>query len=61
MLSPKNPKPTSIKRMLRMLGPLLKANSLAFIHTSSGVDNQANYSHLPPNGCCTATAKPVGV
>src|SRR4029434_8074242 len=30
-------------------------------HTSSGVDNQANDAHSQPKGCCTATAKPVGV
>ena len=35
--------------------PLLRANS------SSGVDNEANYAHSPPKGCCTATAKLVGV
>ena len=39
----------------------LRANSMAFIHTSSGVDNQANYAHSPPKGCCTATAKLVWV
>ena len=41
--------------------PFLRANSMAFIHTSPGVDNQANYAHSPPKGCCTATAKLVGV
>src|SRR4029434_11107805 len=30
-------------------------------HGSSGVDNQADYAHSPPKGCCSATARPVGV
>ena len=34
---------------------------MAFIHTSPGVDNQANYAHSPPKSYCTVTAKPVGV
>src|SRR4029434_6674378 len=42
-----------------MQGLLLRAKRLAFIHTSPGVDNQANYAHSPPKSCCTATAKPV--
>ena len=52
---------TSIKCLVSMQGLLLRANRLAFIHTSPGVDNQANYAHSPPKSCCTATAKSVGV
>src|SRR4029434_7269176 len=43
------PKPnsvhTSIKRLVSMQGLLLRANRVAFVHTSPGVDNQANYTH----------------
>ena len=41
-----------------MQGPPSERQQLGFIHTSSCVDNQANYAHLP-KGCCNA--KPVGV
>ena len=46
----KNIVSTSLKSMMRMQA----ANSMAFI-------SQANYAHVQPKGCCTATARPVRV